>query len=85
MILDPPRAGAQAQAQMLAGSKVARIAMVSCNPTSFARDARILVDGGYALTTVRLIDAFLWSARIELAATFCRPARDGRRSVKFGA
>ena len=85
VILDPPRAGAQAQAQMLAGSKVARIAMVSCNPTSFARDARILVDGGYALTAVRLIDAFLWSARIELAATFCRPSPAPRRSVKFGA
>jgi 23S rRNA (uracil1939-C5)-methyltransferase len=85
VILDPPRAGAQAQARMLAGSAVARIAMVSCNPASFARDARILADGGYQLATVRLIDAFLWSARIELVASFCRPSRGERRSPKFGA
>jgi 23S rRNA (uracil1939-C5)-methyltransferase len=85
VILDPPRAGAKAQAAMLAGSDVARIAMVSCHPASFARDARILVDGGYELAGVRLIDAFLWSARIELVATFCRPPRALRRRVQFGA
>jgi 23S rRNA (uracil1939-C5)-methyltransferase len=45
---------------------------VSCNPASFARDARILVDGGFVLTAVRLIDAFLWSAQIELVASFVR-------------
>ncbi len=72
VILDPPRAGARAQTQMLAASKVARVAMVSCNPTSFARDAGILVDGGFALTSVRLVDAFLWSARIELIGSFVR-------------
>jgi 23S rRNA (uracil1939-C5)-methyltransferase len=48
--------------------------MVSCNPASFARDARLLVDGGFALTAVRLIDAFLWSAQIELVGSFVRPS-----------
>jgi 23S rRNA (uracil1939-C5)-methyltransferase len=71
-ILDPPRAGARAQAQALAASKIPRVAMVSCNPASFARDARVLVDGGFALTAVRLIDAFLWSAQIELVGSFVR-------------
>jgi 23S rRNA (uracil1939-C5)-methyltransferase len=71
-ILDPPRAGARAQAEALAASKVLRIAMVSCNPASFARDARILVDGGFALTAVRLVDAFAWSAQIELVGSFLR-------------
>ena len=73
VILDPPRAGAKAQAQALAASKVPRVAMVSCSPASFARDARILTDGGFRLTAVRLIDAFLWSAQIELVGSFTRP------------
>jgi 23S rRNA (uracil1939-C5)-methyltransferase len=73
VILDPPRAGARAQAQALAASRVPRIAMASCNPASFARDTRILVDGGFVLTAVRLIDAFLWSAQIELVGSFVRP------------
>ena len=72
VILDPPRAGARVQAQALAASKVARVAMVSCNPASFSRDARILTDGGFALTGIRLIDAFLWSAQIELVGSFMR-------------
>jgi 23S rRNA (uracil1939-C5)-methyltransferase len=72
VILDPPRAGARAQAQALAASKVPRVAMVSCNPASFSRDARILIDGGYALAAVRLVDAFLWSAQIELIGSFVR-------------
>jgi 23S rRNA (uracil1939-C5)-methyltransferase len=46
--------------------------MVSCNPASFSRDARILTDGGYALTSLRLVDAFLWSARIELVGSFVK-------------
>jgi 23S rRNA (uracil1939-C5)-methyltransferase len=73
VILDPPRSGARAQAQALAASKVARVAMVSCNPASFARDARILTEGGLVLTAVRLIDAFAWSAQIELVGSFLRP------------
>jgi 23S rRNA (uracil1939-C5)-methyltransferase len=72
VILDPPRTGARAQAKMLAASSVPRIAMASCNPASFSRDARILVDGGYQLVCVRVIDAFLWSAQIELVGGFVR-------------
>jgi 23S rRNA (uracil1939-C5)-methyltransferase len=72
VVIDPPRAGARAQAEQLAKSKVARIAAVSCNPATFARDARILVDGGYRLRVVRPIDQFLWSAHVELTALFER-------------
>jgi 23S rRNA (uracil1939-C5)-methyltransferase len=72
VILDPPRAGARAQTEALATSNVARVAMVSCNPASFARDARMLTDGGFALTAVCLVDAFAWSAQIELVGSFVR-------------
>jgi 23S rRNA (uracil1939-C5)-methyltransferase len=71
-VMDPPRAGARAQAAALAASPVARLAMVSCNPATFARDARLLVDGGYRCLWVRPVDAFLWSSRIELVAAFAR-------------
>lgn len=74
-VLDPPRAGARAQAAALAGSGVPRIAMVSCNPRTFARDARILADGGFELLWVQPVDPFLWSAELELAAAFARPGR----------
>jgi 23S rRNA (uracil1939-C5)-methyltransferase len=72
VILDPPRAGARAQALALAGAPLGRIAMVSCNPATFARDARSLADGGWRLAWVRPIDAFLWSAQIELVGAFVR-------------
>jgi len=72
VLLDPPRAGARAQAERLARAGVERVAMVSCHPPSFARDARLLVDGGYRLHRVRPIDAFLWSSRIELVGSFTR-------------
>ena len=75
VILDPPRAGARAQAAALAASPVPQIAMVSCDPATFARDARSLVDGGYRLLWVRPIDAFLWSSQIELVAAFTRTVR----------
>jgi 23S rRNA (uracil1939-C5)-methyltransferase len=71
-ILDPPRAGAAEQVAALARSSVARIAYVSCNPATFARDARALVDGGYALEWVRAVGQFRWSTHIELAAAFSR-------------
>jgi 23S rRNA (uracil1939-C5)-methyltransferase len=74
-ILDPPRAGARAQAAALAASRVPRVAMVSCQPASFARDARTLVDGGYELLRVQPIDAFLWSSQIELVGAFQRAGR----------
>jgi 23S rRNA (uracil1939-C5)-methyltransferase len=72
VVLDPPRPGAQAQAMAVASSKVPRLLYVSCNPASFARDARILVDGGYRLTRVVPVDQFLWSPHVELFAQFAR-------------
>lgn len=71
-VLDPPRAGAEAQAKALATSKVGRIAYVSCNPASFARDAAILVKGGFRPGTVTPVDQFLYSDHIELVAGFAR-------------
>lgn len=72
VVLDPPHAGARAQAERLAASRVPVLAMASCNPGTFARDARILADGGYRLEAVTPIDQFLWSAEIELAAILRR-------------
>jgi 23S rRNA (uracil1939-C5)-methyltransferase len=74
LVVDPPRAGARTQAEALAASQLARLAMVSCNPATFARDARILIDGGYECLWVQPIDAFLWSSRLELVGAFTRPA-----------
>ncbi|MEL6418007.1 MAG: RsmD family RNA methyltransferase [Pseudomonadota bacterium] len=70
--IDPPRAGAIAQVRELARSKIPSIAYVSCNPTTFARDAKILVEGGYELTWVQPVDQFRWSTHVELAAEFVR-------------
>lgn len=71
-VFDPPRAGAQAQAAALAASSVPRIIGVSCSPASFARDARLLVDGGYKLESVRVVDQFTWSHHVELIGAFVR-------------
>ncbi len=72
VVIDPPRAGAAAQTAALARSGVPTIAMVSCNPVSFARDARTLIDAGYRLDWVQPVDQFKWSAHVELAARFLR-------------
>jgi 23S rRNA (uracil1939-C5)-methyltransferase len=72
VVIDPPRAGARNQAEQLARSQVPRIASVSCNPATFARDARILIDGGYRLEWVQPVDQFRWSPHVELAAAFRR-------------
>ena len=72
VILDPPRAGAAEQVKALAASAVPKMAYVSCNPATFARDARSLVDGGYALQWVRPVGQFRWSTHVELAASFTR-------------
>ena len=72
VILDPPRAGAAEQVAQLAQSAVRRVAYVSCNPATFARDARTLVDGGYRLAWVRPVGQFRWSTHVELAACFSR-------------
>lgn len=72
VVLDPPRAGALEQVRELARSEVPRIAYVSCNPATFARDAEVLVTGGYSLDRVRPIGQFRWSTHVELAASFSR-------------
>jgi 23S rRNA (uracil1939-C5)-methyltransferase len=72
VVLDPPRAGAEEQVAALAASAVQRIAYVSCNPATFARDAKLLVDGGYSLAWVEPVGQFRWSTHVELAACFTR-------------
>lgn len=71
-VFDPPRAGARAQAEALAMSEVPTVVAVSCNPATFARDARILIDGGYRLDQVMPIDQFLWTPHVEVVAVFQR-------------
>ena len=76
VVLDPPRAGAEAQVAELAQAQPPVIAYVSCNPITFARDAKTLVDAGYALEWVQVVDQFRWSSHTELAARFVlNPAR----------
>ncbi len=70
VVLDPPRAGAEAQIEALAEARIPVIAYVSCNPTSFARDAARLVTAGYDLDWVQVVDQFRWSVHTELAAAF---------------
>jgi len=72
VILDPPRSGAQDQVREIAASPVPRVAYVSCNPATFARDAEILVGGGYRLEWVRPVGQFRWSTHVELASAFTR-------------
>ena len=72
VILDPPRAGAKEQIPLLAASNVAKIAYVSCNPGTFARDAKTLIDGGCRLDWVKPVGQFRWSTHVELAACFSR-------------
>ncbi len=72
VVLDPPRAGAAAQVRELCKSKIASLAYVSCNPATFARDAKSLIEAGFALETVTPVDQFLWSPHVELAGEFRR-------------
>ncbi|MFM2354736.1 MAG: hypothetical protein RLZZ528_472 [Pseudomonadota bacterium] len=72
VVIDPPRAGAEAQTREIARSGLARVAAVSCNPVTFARDARILADAGFRLDWVQVVDQFRWSPHVELAAQFTR-------------
>lgn len=71
-VIDPPRAGAQAQVAELAASGIPVIAFVSCNPVTFARDAKSLIDAGFAFDWLDVVDQFRWSAHTELAARFSR-------------
>ncbi len=72
VLFDPPRAGALAQAKAIALSKVRTVVAISCNPTSFAKDAKSLINGGYALLSLTPIDQFVFSPHIELIAIFTR-------------
>ena len=72
VVLDPPRAGAREQIVQLAASSVPRIAYISCNPSSWARDGRILADAGYRLAELRPVGQFRWSTHVELASLFVR-------------
>jgi 23S rRNA (uracil1939-C5)-methyltransferase len=72
VVFDPPRAGAAAQAAALASSKIGRVIAVSCNPGTFARDARTLIDGGFRLVRLKPVDQFRWSTHLELAGLFLR-------------
>jgi 23S rRNA (uracil1939-C5)-methyltransferase len=72
VVFDPPRAGAAAQAEMLAKSEVPKLVAISCNPGTLARDLRILVDGGYRITRVVPVDQFLFSPHIEVVAALSR-------------
>jgi 23S rRNA (uracil1939-C5)-methyltransferase len=71
-VFDPPRAGAKGQSEMLVRSRLKRVIAVSCNPASFARDARILIDGGFQLKQMVIVDQFVWSAHVEIVAAFRR-------------
>lgn len=72
VVFDPPRQGAEAQSKQLAASKLAVIVAVSCNVATFARDAKILIDGGYHLESVTPVDQFRYSPHVELVAKFSR-------------
>lgn len=72
VVLDPPRAGAAAQVVEIARSKVPRIVYASCDPGTFARDARVLQDSGYRLEKLKVIDQFLWSGHVESIALFVK-------------
>jgi 23S rRNA (uracil1939-C5)-methyltransferase len=68
VVFDPPRQGGQAQSRELGASRVPLIVAVSCNPGTFARDMRLLIDGGYRLTSVTPVDQFRYSAHVEIVA-----------------
>jgi 23S rRNA (uracil1939-C5)-methyltransferase len=71
-IFDPPYVGGEAQAAALARSGLPLVIGIACNPVSFARDARLLADGGYRIERLVPVDQFLWSAEVEVAAVFRR-------------
>jgi 23S rRNA (uracil1939-C5)-methyltransferase len=72
VVLDPPRAGAEAQARQLAKSQVKRVVLVSCDIANFARDAAVLIKGGYSLKTVTPVDQFKWTAHLEMVGVFAK-------------
>ncbi len=83
-LFDPPRAGAEAQARQFAASALPLVVAVSCNAATFARDARILVDGGFRIETVAPLDQFRFSPHVEIAAVFRRPRAKPRARRLLG-
>lgn len=71
-VFDPPRGGAEAQVREIAASKLVSVVAVSCNPVTFARDARILIDGGFEIGPVMPVDQFVWTRHLEVVAAFRR-------------
>jgi 23S rRNA (uracil1939-C5)-methyltransferase len=85
VVFDPPRAGAENQARELAKSAVPTVVGVSCNPQSFARDAKILIAGGYELKSVTPVDQFLYSPHVELVGAFRKAsAKQARKRRLLG-
>ncbi|MXO90407.1 class I SAM-dependent RNA methyltransferase [Pontixanthobacter aquaemixtae] len=76
VLLDPPRAGARDQVELLAQSTVAKIVYISCNPSSWARDSKRLIEGGYTLQKLRPVGQFRWSTHVELSSLFVREEDD---------
>lgn len=72
IVIDPPRAGAEAQTRQIAASDVRKIAFVSCDPVNFSRDAQILAEAGFQMTQLRIVDQFRWSPHVETVAEFIR-------------
>ena len=81
VVFDPPRAGAPAQAAALAAGAVPIVVAVSCNIASFARDAALLIGGGYSLESVTPIDQFLYSAHVEIVGVFRKTAKGKRKGL----
>lgn len=77
LVFDPPRAGAEAQSEQIARSTVRRVAAVSCNPGTLARDLAILTQGGYRIVRVIPVDQFLWTAHVEVVALLEKPRKRG--------
>jgi 23S rRNA (uracil1939-C5)-methyltransferase len=71
-VLDPPRAGAEAQTRSIGESRLKRAVMVSCNPVTFARDARALTESGFSIGPVTIVDQFRWSPHVECVSLFTR-------------
>ncbi|MTE00977.1 class I SAM-dependent RNA methyltransferase [Paracoccus sp. YIM 132242] len=72
IVIDPPRAGAEAQAREIAASRVGKVAFVACDPVNFSRDAQLLAEGGFALARLSVVDQFRWSPHVETVAEFVR-------------
>jgi len=83
LVFDPPRAGAEAQARELTRSGVAKVAAVSCNTQTFARDAKILLAGGYTLENVIPVDQFLYSPHVEVIGIFAGGARAKKKKRRL--